>query len=264
MNICKNCKIEISKYKKYCSIKCANTIINKYLNYKKITNNRFGKLLKFSVYCFKCNKPTMVIEREFSFPKKERYYCSLKCANSHKQTTKAKLKLSKQRSGIRLVQYIILHCELCNKKFEVLPCNKHRRFCSTMCSNKVTARIGGLKSAAIQSMNHRSKNEIYFYELCKQKFSSILANKNIFNGWDADIILPDDKIAILWNGNWHYKKITKKHSVLQVQNRDKIKINEILKCGYIPYIIKDTGKYNKYFVENKFKEFLKWRCNQEV
>ena len=158
----------------------------------------------------------------------------------------------------------ILYCELCNKKFEVAPCNKHRRFCSQKCANKKSCREGGLKSAALQSINRRSKNEIYFYELCKQKFSNVLANENIFNGWDADVILQDNKIAILWNGNWHHKKITKKHSVLQVQNRDKIKINEIIKCGYVPYVIDDFGKYNKKFVETKFEEFLKWRCNQEV
>ena len=95
MNICKNCKIEISKNKKYCSIKCANTIINKHLNYEKFANDRFGKLLKFNINCFRCNKSICIIEREFSFPKKERYYCSLKCANTHAQTAEAKSKLSK-------------------------------------------------------------------------------------------------------------------------------------------------------------------------
>lgn len=38
----------------------------------------------------------------------------------------------------------------------------------------------------------------------------------MFNGWDADIIIEDLKIAILWNGKWHYEKITEKHSVSQV------------------------------------------------
>ena len=60
----------------------------------------------------------------------------------------------------------------------------------------------------------------------------------------------------MWNGNWHYKKITEKHSVSQVQNRDALKIKEIESCGYIPYVIKDTGKYNKSFVEEQFKLFL--------
>jgi hypothetical protein len=59
----------------------------------------------------------------------------------------------------------------------------------------------------------------------------------------------------MWNGVWHYKKITEKHSVEQVQNRDRIKIKEIKKCGYEPYIIKDMGKYNPQFVEEEFEKF---------
>ena len=73
--------------------------------------------------------------------------------------------------------------------------------------------------------------------------------------------IEDYKIAILWNGPWHYKKITKKHSVEQVQNRDKIKISEIKNKGYIPYIIKDVGKYDKYFVETQFEKLLEYINN---
>ena len=82
-------------------------------------------------------------------------------------------------------------------------------------------------------------------------------NERLFNGWDADVIIEDVKVAVLWNGVWHYEKITKKHSVEQVQNRDRLKIKEIKNCGYIPYIIKDMGKANKRFVEQEFKKFLK-------
>ena len=64
------------------------------------------------------------------------------------------------------------------------------------------------------------------------------------------------EIAVLWNGKWHYEKIKKEHSINQIQNRDKIKIEEIKKCGYIPYIIKDLGKYNLEKVNTEFKNFL--------
>lgn len=50
----------------------------------------------------------------------------------------------------------------------------------------------------------------------------------MFNGWDADIIIPNIKVAVLWNGKWHYEQIKKGHSVKQVQNRDKIKLKEIV------------------------------------
>ena len=86
----------------------------------------------------------------------------------------------------------------------------------------------------------------------------------MFNGWDADIILPKIKYAILWNGKWHYEQIKKQHSVEQVQNRDNIKINEIKKCGWVPYVIKDMGKYNKAFVNEQFNIFINYLKNNNI
>ena len=128
-------------------------------------------------------------------------------------------------------------------------------------------KIGGLHSAS--SQNKRSKNEIYFANLCKSIFNNVTTNSPIFNEWDADIILNDQKIAILWNGVWHYKKITSKHSLEQVQNRDNLKIKEIKIMNYLPYIIKDMGKFNKSFVELEFMKFLNflrddWRGSSTV
>ena len=58
------------------------------------------------------------------------------------------------------------------------------------------------------------------------------------------------------NGEWHYEKIKKNHSVKQVQNRDNIKIKEIINCGYTPYIIKNMGRYNPKFIEEEFNKFI--------
>lgn len=112
----------------------------------------------------------------------------------------------------------------------------------------------GIRSAKVQVEERRSKNEKAFCQLCEQEYKNVKHNENIFNGWDADIILEDYKIAILWNGLWHYKQLNKKHSVKQVQNRDQIKIKEIINVGYIPYIIKDVGKYNIDFVKEQFEK----------
>ena len=117
---------------------------------------------------------------------------------------------------------------------------------------------GGCKGIQHQGDLRRSKNEIEFCKLCEEYFDNVKHNESIFNGWDADIIIEDIKFAVLWNGPWHYKQITKSHSVKQIQNRDKIKIKEIEECGWTPYIIKDMGKANKDFVKEKFDEFLKY------
>ena len=64
--------------------------------------------------------------------------------------------------------------------------------------------------------------------MLRQEFDSLIDRK-----WDADIIIHDYKIAILWNGAWHYKQISKNSSLIQIQNRDVIKINEIKKGNNI-------------------------------
>jgi hypothetical protein len=67
------------------------------------------------------------------------------------------------------------------------------------------------------------------------------------------------KIAILWNGIWHYKKVRKSHSLEQVQSRDKIKKDKIESFGYVCYIVKDMGKFNKDFVKQEFEKFMSGR-----
>lgn len=111
---------------------------------------------------------------------------------------------------------------------------------------------------SVVSQNKRSKNEIYFAELCQKQFANVLCNSPIFNGWDADVILPGYKIAILWNGKWHYERLSVKHSLCQVQTRDKIKLDEIAKSGYDAYIVKDDGKFDKRFVEEEFKKLVEF------
>ena len=118
-----------------------------------------------------------------------------------------------------------------------------------------SARKGGQISAANQP--RRSKNEIYFSQLCDDKFD-ILTNERMFDGWDADVIIPKFKIAIHWNGIWHYKKVNKKHNVDVIKNRDQLKLKIIEKHGYKSYIIKDMGKADKTFVEREFEKFMNY------
>ena len=121
---------------------------------------------------------------------------------------------------------------------------------------KEKIREGGFISSKMQRETRRSKNEIAFCELCEQHFNNVKHNEQMFNGWDADVIIEDIKVAVLWNGPWHYRQLFKGHKLKQIQNRDKIKVKEIEKAGYIPYIIKDDSKFNKDKVETEFKLFL--------
>lgn len=147
-------------------------------------------------------------------------------------------------------------CKYCGKTFKTIK--KNKKTCSDECAKilkNLGARKGGLISVGVQSKERRSKNEKLFSEMCMKDFSEVLTNEPIFNGWDADVILPKQKIAILWNGKWHYEQIKKGSSLSQIQNRDKIKIKEITKMGYTPYVIKDMGKYNPEFVKSEYEKF---------
>ena len=109
-------------------------------------------------------------------------------------------------------------------------------------------RIGGRISASRQT--RRSINEIYFYNLCCWVFDEVLNNVPIFDEWDCDVI------AISWNGIYHYKKVTEKHNLEQVQSRDAIKDKIVINHGYKHYIIKDMGSKSKKFVESEFEKFM--------
>jgi len=187
---------------------------------------------------------------------KQGRFCSRSCANSR---TENRSEINEKISR-KLKKLVEKSCKLCGKDFQ--PRIRRQLFCSKLCACRfnvyhvIDLSRAGRRSAEKQSESRRSKNEIYFYELCDKKFEHVEHNKSIFDGWDADVIIYDLKIAILWNGKWHYEKITENHSVEQVQTRDKIKIQKIQATGYRSYVIKDMGRYDPEFVEKQFQLFL--------
>lgn len=254
---------------KFCSFKC-NTIYQNSIrvcNLIEYNKSRLGtSIAKYNSspkLCIVCNN---IIPYE----KRENKFCNSSCAATfnNKEVRRHGNATINKPTRVRpprivntespwfvgkYIEIVIKNCLYCDKLFCKQKC-KETKCCSKYCGLKYGSKMGGRKSAQVQSESRRSKNEIYFSELCQSKHE-ILTNIQMFNGWDADVILPNLKIAVLWNGNWHLKKITIKHSVKQVQNRDRIKIKNIVECGYIPYIIEDEGKYKPIFVENMFELF---------
>lgn len=221
------------------------------------------KRMKVKKECPKCGtefevERTIHKDGTIKISKKEKRFCSRNCANRHSFTEERKRKISKSLKIERTKKY----CKSCRIEIKARNKTGYCRFCAPR-FRKITPELyiklskGGRESVKIQT--RRSKNEIYFYELCKNWFNNVKHNEPIFNGWDADVIIEDNKTAILWNGKWHYEKITESHSLEQVQNRDKIKLKEIKKCGWSAYVIKDMGKYSPKFVEEKFNEFIRCR-----
>jgi hypothetical protein len=102
-----------------------------------------------------------------------------------------------------------------------------------------------------------------FAMLCAKQFET-LTNVPMFEGWDADVIIPSLSVAVLWNGPWHYKQISKISSLVQIQTRDKLKLSAIMRSGYTPYIIKDMGKHNPDFVKSEFEKFIAEWSNRSL
>ena len=229
------------------------------ITFKKINKERTLERKEFICKCLKCRKEYSVICTENDYNKGNyRKYCCSSCANSRKISEEQKYKVSEKLKKAKEIK----QCKSC--KINISYKNKSGycknciyKFKTISDETREKLHLAGLKSCNIQAAQRRSKNEIAFCELCEKQFKTVKHNEAIFNGWDADIIIEDLKVAILWNGKWHYEKIKENHSIEQVQNRDNIKIEEIKKCGYIPYIIKDLGKYNLEKVNSEFKLFLK-------
>lgn len=191
-------------------------------------------------------------------------FCNPKCARGFATRSKRKEINEKVSKTLTLDPYV-KSCPQCSTKFETKK--KHKKYCSRSCwyespegleTQSRNGKVGGKRSAYAQRQSRRSKNEEMFASLCEAHFGNVLCNEPMFNGWDADVILPDLKVAVHWNGPWHYKKIAKQHSVKQVQNRDKLKCVNVERAGYNNYVIRDDGKHNPSFVKEEFEKFLRW------
>lgn len=115
-------------------------------HFKKLVNEKYGELKKFKVICFKCKKHFEIEERIKQFPKKEKYFCSRKCANgkkwseednikksiSAKKSEKVKIANKKKRVGKERI------CKQCNKIFY----NKNKTcFCNNKCRKQFNYKI---------------------------------------------------------------------------------------------------------------------------
>lgn len=182
-------------------------------------------------------------------------FCSRKCSITFSNHKRKKNEIKVIRKRITRIK----HCISCNKETS----SKKAKYCKGCLL--LFQRKFGCELAIKRKNIKRSKNEMYFFDLCKSHYDNVSHNQNIFDGWDADILLHDYKVAVLWNGPWHYVDCGGKHSVKQTQIRDKFKIEKIKQSNWIVYIIKDFenfshGKYSTKFVEQefeKFKEFIK-------
>ena len=215
-------------------------------------------------------------------------FCSSNCAHSFSTSKNRKninekisIKLKGKKRDPRNpkgVSFVDKICPVCSDSYRVSWSLRNQKTCGSKCRyswqfnpknpnyarNKKSASEAGRKSVQSQKETKRSKNEIRFAEMCQRRWRGVLCNEPIFNKWDADVILTNQKVAVLWNGVWHRRKLFEGHNLKQVQSRDKIKLHEIEQCGYTAYIVDDPAKENKAFVEAEFEKFVKWINNHSI
>ncbi len=140
--ICKHCnqKLDLegrvfSNHVRWCD---NNPARNKTENISKgsqrFLDNKFGSITDFEVICSSpnCEKTIVIKEREYQFPKKEKYFCNRSCSNCRVRTEKVKNKIRQSLSGRQIAPRRECICENCNVSFEILAtCS--RIFCSNKC-----------------------------------------------------------------------------------------------------------------------------------
>jgi hypothetical protein len=212
---------------------------------------------KINNYNLNPNKCTYC-RNDLLYKSRNNKFCTNSCAahyNNSKRDITAYSNDAKEKISRSLTEYHASKFEeklavynaspkFCNYCSEIMSYEKkNRSFCSSECRHQgsiLNGRKGGLKSAS-GPRSKRSKNEIAFHKLCVEHFNTVTHNDPIFNGWDADVLIHDHKIAVLWNGDWHYQEMgCYNHSLKQVQNRDAYKAKLIDQHDWILYIIKDT------------------------
>lgn len=178
--------------------------------------------------CEKCGK-TYTLAHELGSTER---FCSIGCRNSRFFSEESKKKKAEATKNYW-------------KKHPI-------RVCSDETREKL--RQAGKKSAQIQKNSRRSKIEALFFEKIKKIFSDAEPNKVLVDGWDTDVFLPTEKIAIFWNGAVHYFPIYGQKNLNNVQNRDKIKKSLFENAGYKVYVIKDIEEvYPKEILKDRDK-----------
>lgn len=238
------------------------------------SNNCQAKLLKkelVNLTCANCGINFSTTQSDFKkrSKKNNKLCCSRLCANKINiyRSEESKQKISstlkyKYESGVLIHHRAVKNkppsiCIFCSKEF---ISKKNRKTCSPECYKNLLPSIGkkaGLASASRPfNKRNRSSNEKIFFSKIQSLFPDSLPNQRIFNNWDADIVIPSLKLAIHWNGPWHYKPILGQELLNKVQYKDELRYKAIEEKGYTNYIIQDMGKMNLQKVEEEYNKFI--------
>ena len=189
---------------------------------KKINDEKLGEIKPFKVSCWVCYKEFEVMEREFTFPNKQKYYCCKSCANTHDaESTK------KQSDKIKLLM-------------KTSPTYYHKSIQNlTMAGNNKRSSSVGERALRV---------------ILKDRYgaSNVLAHRKI-NGKSVDIYMKERNIVIEYDGVWHFNKeiydrFGQPDRFYEVQKKDQL-LKEYCQINNIRLL----RISEKYYLKNKSK-----------
>jgi len=151
------------------------------------------------INCDFCNK---LFVRTKDYKVYAKTYCSRDCSNKHKN----------KRVNVK--------CGFCDNIFLAEKRAIARSkcgfvFCSASCSAKYNNQF--------RKSSNRSKIEIKFGEELQKLFPDlelVFNNRQILDGYELDIYIPELKLAIEWNGKIHYQPMYGEDKLKHIQYRD--------------------------------------------
>lgn len=191
--------------------------------------------------CMNCNE---VIDYE----NKENKFCNHSCSASYNNKLRPKKqKLTKQ---IRR-EKVLWKCPVCEKEILLNYAESlKRKYCSGTCRNRINNQlINGSRSKAEAMLENSLKLEFKTLEILFNNRTILTGNKEL------DVYIPKLKLAIEWNGIYHYKNFRGDEFLQKTQKQDLEKNNECKDFGIELYVVKDL-KSSKKFIKEEIEKIV--------
>jgi hypothetical protein len=143
---------------------------------KRRDNINLGEIKDFNVKCENCNIEFIVKEREFKFPKKEKYFCCRSCANTRNLSNETKDKISKK----------------------VKECWKNLNYSEICIKNLINKRSSSIGEREIR-------------KILKERYGNINVSSHRIIEYNnirksVDLTIKIKNVIIEYDGAWHFDK----------------------------------------------------------
>lgn len=210
----------------FCSFKCWS----KY-NYLNTTT---------TINCAECAKEKIIYKRDLL----KENFCSSSCSAIYYNRPRKKYNIKKIKPLATIVK---INCKYCNKE------TINKKYCNGTCRNKDQNKYkNGSRSYAEKILVEKLKTNFPDWTIKEN-------NREILNGLELDIYIPEIQLAIEWNGIYHIEPIRGEETLQKIIKKDNTKIEMCKQLGINLIVISDRTSHKKFIEEttNDIVEKLK-------